>query len=181
MSTYRTISTFQDCQHRFAIANSSFSSSFSSSSSSLERKRKRKRKRKTKNENIRVRTYSPQVPYYDQALDTILDIEPAQSEELTEEQQDMVESAAEILYGLIHVRFILSSRGMNTMLDKYRNNDFGRCPRALCNSQVRGMSGHCVYKRTLMHMSQTISCLALFFLIYIVCLSRPPGVFTYRY
>ena len=36
------------------------------------------------------------MPYYDYALDIILDIEPAQDEDLTEEQQELVESAAEI-------------------------------------------------------------------------------------
>jgi len=73
-----------------------------------------------------------QVPYYDYALDLILDIESPHEEMLTEEQHELVESAAEMLYGLIHQRFILTSRGLSAMYDKFKSVDFGRCPRVLC-------------------------------------------------
>ncbi|XP_040963971.1 casein kinase II subunit beta-1, partial [Gossypium hirsutum] len=77
---------------------------------------------------------SSQVPYYDYALDLILDVE-SHGDMFTEEQNELVESAAEMLYGLIHARYILTSKGMAAMLDKYKNYDFGRCPRVYCCGQ----------------------------------------------
>ncbi|KAJ0964330.1 hypothetical protein J5N97_029452 [Dioscorea zingiberensis] len=78
---------------------------------------------------------SGQVPYYDYALDLILDVESSHGDMFTEEQNEMVESAAEMLYGLIHVRYILTGKGMAAMLEKFKNYDFGRCPRVYCCSQ----------------------------------------------
>lgn len=76
------------------------------------------------------------VPYYDYALDLILDVESPHDEMLTEEQHELVESAAESLYGLIHQRYILTSRGLSAMYDKFKSVDFGRCPRVLCGGQA---------------------------------------------
>ncbi|CAN6579599.1 unnamed protein product [Malus baccata var. baccata] len=78
---------------------------------------------------------SSQVPYYDYALDLILDVESSHGDMFTEEQNELIESAAEMLYGLIHVRYILTSKGLAAMLDKYKNYDFGRCPRVFCCGQ----------------------------------------------
>jgi len=72
------------------------------------------------------------VPYYESALDMILDMESPGDQALSEEQQVKVEGAAEMLYGLIHARYILTSRGMHNMLAKYKNVDFGRCPNVFC-------------------------------------------------
>lgn len=73
------------------------------------------------------------VPNYDYALDLILDRET--DIQLSEEQAEMIEASAEMLYGLIHARYILTGRGLELMLDKYNNQDFGTCPRVFCEGQ----------------------------------------------
>lgn len=40
------------------------------------------------------------------------------------------------LYGLIHARFIISSRGLHVMRAKFLNGVFGACPRVLCDRQL---------------------------------------------
>lgn len=102
------------------------------------------------------------VPYYEFALDMVLDVEMPMEDPLTEEQQEIVESAAEMLYGLIHARYvnefelvlrpldlwtkgaysctfnysyIVTNRGMHAMFEKYRTAAFGRCPQVFCQGQ----------------------------------------------
>jgi len=74
------------------------------------------------------------IPQYEFALDMILDTDP--QEILGDEQQEMVENDAESLFGLIHARYILTSKGLQQMCDKYRANKFGKCPRVLCKDQA---------------------------------------------
>ncbi|CAH8358079.1 unnamed protein product [Eruca vesicaria subsp. sativa] len=77
-----------------------------------------------------------QVPYYDYALDLILDDDStARGKIITDEQNELIESAAEMLYGLIHARYILTDKGFLSMLNKYTTSDFGRCPRLHCSGQ----------------------------------------------
>jgi casein kinase II subunit beta len=78
---------------------------------------------------------SSQVPFYDLALDIIQDLESPEEENLAADQKDMVENAAEMLYGLIHARYLLTSRGMYAMRDKFAAVDFGRCHRVYCEGQ----------------------------------------------
>ncbi len=85
---------------------------------------------------------SSQVPFYEYALDMILDLESPIDEDLTEEQQQLVESAADTLYGLIHARFILTNRGLALMEEKYKQVHFGRCPRVYCQGQPCLPAGH---------------------------------------
>jgi len=71
---------------------------------------------------------------YEHSLDLILDID-IPLDKMSEAQQEIVESGAELLYGLIHARFILTPRGMQRMYEKYQNIGFGRCPRVYCQGQ----------------------------------------------
>lgn len=75
-----------------------------------------------------------EVQGYSGALELITDT--AVDDDMNEEQRDQLEAAARHLYGLIHARFIITSRGLSKMIEKYKKADFGRCPRVLCYGQA---------------------------------------------
>ena len=104
-----------------------------------------------------------QVAMYKEALEMILDVEPDDEDEEDEEDEEddveedeegdgmtrrerkharmasdlsLIESSAEMLYGLIHQRFICSRAGIQQMSEKYELGHFGVCPRTNC-SQAR--------------------------------------------
>lgn len=56
-------------------------------------------------------------------------------ESMSRSRLEQLEMDAKKLYGLIHARFIITTKGLQKMLQKYRNSDFGRCPRVYCNFQ----------------------------------------------
>lgn len=98
-----------------------------------------------------------QVPMYKEALELILDVDPEEDEEDEEDEEEMsddaddgrgyrrstrhmrmasdasvIDSSAELLYGLIHQRYITSRPGIQQMLEKFELQHFGHCPRVNC-------------------------------------------------
>lgn len=86
------------------------------------------------NDDFNLTNLRAQVPNYDYALDLILDAKC--DETFTDEEEALIQSAAEMLYGLIHARYILTNRGLAQMVSKYSLMEFGRCPRVYCQGQA---------------------------------------------
>jgi casein kinase II subunit beta len=63
-------------------------------------------------------------------LDIILD----RADQDLESESNLEASVAD-LYGLIHARYILTKRGQEAMLRKYRKEEFGTCPALACQRQ----------------------------------------------
>ncbi|KAJ2610540.1 casein kinase 2 regulatory subunit [Coemansia sp. RSA 1365] len=76
------------------------------------------------------------INFYYEALDMILDIEDDNDDPQDANKIETIDSSAEVLYGLIHARFILTRNGLHMMADKYENADFGVCPRYCCDGAL---------------------------------------------
>lgn len=72
-----------------------------------------------------------EVQYYQHALDLVTDVFDLDCED---EMREQIEKAARHLYGLVHARYIVTTRGLAKMVDKYKKSDFGKCPRVLCDT-----------------------------------------------
>lgn len=72
-----------------------------------------------------------EVHYYQHALDLITDVFDLDCDD---DMRETIEKSARHLYGLVHARYIVTTRGLAKMVDKFKRSDFGRCPRVLCDS-----------------------------------------------
>ncbi|WWC71225.1 uncharacterized protein I206_105178 [Kwoniella pini CBS 10737] len=73
------------------------------------------------------------VPFFKEALEMVLDVEPEEDSNKIPDVS-IVESSAELLYGLVHQRFILTKVGLSCMVEKYEAGHFGACPRVFCHA-----------------------------------------------
>ncbi|KZT12496.1 uncharacterized protein LAESUDRAFT_739895 [Laetiporus sulphureus 93-53] len=72
------------------------------------------------------------VPFWKEAMEMVLDVEPDEDASKIPDVS-IVEASAELLYGLVHQRYILTRAGLQAMVDKYEAGIFGSCPRVYCN------------------------------------------------
>ena len=73
-----------------------------------------------------------EVQYYQYALDLVTDVFDM---EVDDDMREQIEKSARHLYGLVHARYIVTTRGLAKMLDKFKGGVFGKCPRVICESQ----------------------------------------------
>lgn len=77
------------------------------------------------------------VSRFTQVIQYIVDeLDDTALEQMSRSRLEQLESDARKLYGLIHARYIITVKGLQKMLQKYRDADFGRCPRVYCNFQA---------------------------------------------
>ncbi|KAJ5135828.1 Casein kinase II regulatory subunit alpha-helical [Penicillium bovifimosum] len=74
-----------------------------------------------------------EVSYYQYALDLVTDVFDLDADDDLREQ---IEKSARHLYGLVHARYIVTTRGLAKMLEKYKKSEFGKCPRVMCDGHA---------------------------------------------
>lgn len=83
-------------------------------------------------DNFNLYGLNKQVSYFEHALDLICGIDD--EEDYSQNHQELIKKDANTLFGLLHARFILTNQGMQIMLEKYRNQDFGNCTNVYCEN-----------------------------------------------
>lgn len=89
-----------------------------------------------------------EVQHYQYALDLVTDVFDV---ECDDEMREQIEKSARHLYGLVHARYIVTTRGLQKMVridlpiacprltqtqcEKLKKGDFGKCPRVVCDGQ----------------------------------------------
>lgn len=73
------------------------------------------------------------IPYYDTALSIILDEE--EDGRGPEADQEVIETACQMLYGLIHSRYILTTRGIQALYEKFSEGVYGTCWNESCRTE----------------------------------------------
>ncbi|KAI0251289.1 casein kinase II regulatory subunit-domain-containing protein [Lactifluus subvellereus] len=71
------------------------------------------------------------VPFWKEAMEMVLDVEPDEDSARIPDVS-IVEASAELLYGLVHQRYVLTRAGLHAMAEKYEAGVFGSCPRVFC-------------------------------------------------
>ncbi|KAI0732929.1 casein kinase II regulatory subunit-domain-containing protein [Fomitopsis betulina] len=71
------------------------------------------------------------VPFWKEGMEMVLDVE-ADEDASKIPDVSIVESSAELIYGLVHQRYILTRAGLQAMVEKYEAGTFGSCPRVMC-------------------------------------------------
>jgi casein kinase II subunit beta len=75
------------------------------------------------------------VPYYDDALNIILDEDD--QDHLGDDESALLETATQMLYGLIHARFLQTNRGIQALYEKYSSGVYGVCWNEHCEREKR--------------------------------------------
>ncbi|KAG5919423.1 casein kinase 2 regulatory subunit [Claviceps africana] len=83
------------------------------------------------NDRFNLTGLNTEVQYYQYALDLVTDVFDLDCDD---EMRDTIEKSARHLYGLVHARYIVTTRGLGKMLEKYKKAEFGKCPRVNCHS-----------------------------------------------
>lgn len=72
-----------------------------------------------------------EVSYYQYALDLVTDVFDLDCDD---DMREQIEKSARHLYGLVHARYIVTTRGLGKMLEKFKKAEFGKCPRVFCDA-----------------------------------------------